>query len=106
MVLIGLTYKILPDATVRWRDAWVGAAVTAALFTVGNSAIRAYLSAASVRSLYGAAGTLILFILWVYVSAQIFFFGAEFTHVYARKHGAPIVPKGKAVRFSREIHLD
>lgn len=106
MVLIGLTYKILPDARVRWRDVWVGAAVTSVLFTAGSSAIRFYLATTSLRSLYGAAGSLIIFILWVYVSAQIFFFGAEFTHVYARKHGTPIVPKGKAVRFTRQVHSE
>jgi membrane protein len=84
-LLFGLIYRILPDATVLWRDAWTGAAVTALLFSVGRAFIGLYLDYASSRSAYGAAGSLVVVLLWVYCSAQIFLFGAEFTEVYARR---------------------
>jgi membrane protein len=84
-LLFGLIYRILPDTTVLWRDAWAGAAVTAFLFSVGKAFIGLYLDYASSRSAYGAAGSLVVLLLWVYYSAQIFLFGAEFTEVYARR---------------------
>jgi membrane protein len=83
-LLFGLIYRILPDTTVLWRDAWTGAAVTAFLFSVGKTLIGLYLGYATSSSAYGAAGSLVVLLLWVYYSSQIFLFGAEFTEVCAR----------------------
>lgn len=83
-VLFALLFKYVPDIKIRWRDVWEGAIVTAVLFTVGKSLIGVYLGKAAVGSAYGAAGSLIVVVLWVYYSAMIFLFGAEFTHVRAR----------------------
>ena len=86
-VLFGLIFRFVPDKTIPWRQLWLGALATAFLFTVGNVLIGLYLGKASVGSAYGAAGSLIVVIVWVYYSSQIFFFGAEFTHTLA-KHQA------------------
>lgn len=82
-VIFALLYKILPDVTVAWRDVWVGAAVTAVLFVIGETAISLYLAFAGVASAYGAAGSLLVGLLWIYYSAIILLFGAEFTKVAA-----------------------
>jgi membrane protein len=87
-VLFGAIYKILPDRDIAWRDVLVGAAVTALLFTIGKSLIGLYLGSSSVASSYGAAGSFIIVLLWIYYSAQIFLLGAEFTKVYAHHHGS------------------
>jgi membrane protein len=92
-VMFAVVYKVLPDAYVRWRDVWVGAAVTALLFTVGKTLIALYLGKTTTASAYGAAGSLVVFLLWVYYSAQIFLFGSVFTETYARLHGAPITSR-------------
>jgi membrane protein len=81
-------YKIMPRAYVRWRDVWIGAGVTAALFAVGKFAIGLYLGRSTVASAFGAAGSLAVVMVWVYYSAQIFLLGAEFTRVYAYSHGS------------------
>jgi membrane protein len=91
--LIAAILKYVPDAAIRWRDIWVGAAVTAALFTLGKAAIGIYLGTAAVGSAYGAAGSLIVVIVWVYYSAMIFYFGAEFT----RAHATLGVPRNHSV---------
>jgi membrane protein len=91
-LLFALMFKVLPDLRVAWRDVWFGAAVTALLFVVGKSLIGVYLGNQTIGSSYGAAGSLVVFLLWVYYSAQIFFFGAEFAQVYARRYGEGIVP--------------
>jgi membrane protein len=85
-----LIFKIVPDAEIHWRDVWLGAVVTALLFTLGKYLIGVYLSNATVASTYGAAGSLVALLLWIYYSAQIFFFGAEFTQVYANRFGSKI----------------
>lgn len=85
--LFALIFKLLPDAPVRWRHVWLGAAVTAVLFTAGKSALGLYLGRASVTSPYGAAGSLIVLLLWCYYAAQIVFLGAEFTRVTALSNG-------------------
>lgn len=95
--LFAAIYKVLPDATISWSDVWIGAAVTALLFTVGKLLIGLYLGHASIGSTFGAAGSLLIFLVWVYYSAQILFFGAEFTQVYARKYGSRIQPAEGAV---------
>ena len=88
--LFALLFKYLPDAhpPVAWKDIWIGAFITAALFTLGKFGIGLYLGRSSVASAYGAAGSLVLLLVWVYYSAQILFYGAELTHVYARRHGS------------------
>jgi membrane protein len=90
--LFALIFKILPDAKVAWKDVWIGAVLTAGLFTVGKYALGLYLGKSNVASAYGAAGSLVLILLWVYYSAQILLFGAEFTQVYANRFGERIVP--------------
>lgn len=107
-LVFALIFKIIPDAKVEWKDVWLGAAVTAFLFMIGQVLIGLYLGRSSVSSSYGAAGSLVVILLWVYYSAQILFIGAEFTQVYARTYGAGIVPDegfirmGEAERISRE----
>lgn len=86
-VLFALLYRYVPSRKIEWRDVWVGAIGTALLFTIGKFLLGLYLGKASVGSAYGAAGSLVAVIVWVYYSAQIFFFGAEFTRVYADAHG-------------------
>lgn len=86
--MFAMIYKLLPDVTIAWRNVWTGAAVTAVLFTIGKTLIGLYLGRSTVASVYGAAGSLIVILLWVYYSAQIVFFGAEFTKVYARRRRA------------------
>ncbi len=86
--LFGTLYKVLPSIRIAWRDVMVGALVTAALFTVGKFAIGAYIGNSGLASTYGAAGSVILVLVWVYYSAQIFLFGAEFTRSYAYRFGS------------------
>jgi membrane protein len=93
-VLFALIFKVLPDADIAWHDVWLGGAVTALLFTVGKFLIGIYLGEASLSSTYGAAGSLVVILLWVYYSAQIFLFGAEFTQVYANQFRSRIQPVG------------
>jgi membrane protein len=87
-VLFAIIYKLLPQTHVDWRDVWVGAGVTALLFTIGKLLIGLYLGKSSVSSAYGAAGSLVVLLLWVYYSAQIFLLGAEFTKAYADNRGS------------------
>ena len=86
--LFAAIYKILPDRDLEWNDVTVGAIVTAILFTIGKSLISWYVGSSSVASSFGAAGALIILLLWVYYSSQIFLLGAEFTKVYADRHGS------------------
>jgi membrane protein len=98
-VLLAFIYKYLPAANVRWGDVWLGAAVTSFLFAVGKYAIGLYLGHTSVSSTYGAAGSLVVLLLWVYYSAQILLIGAEFTHAYATTvtgNAPPDTSKGEA----------
>ncbi len=87
-VLFALIYKILPRVHIAWSDVWVGAAVTSLLFTLGKLGIGLYLGMSSVTSGFGAAGSLVVLLVWVYFSAQIFLLGAEFTWVFAHRHGS------------------
>jgi membrane protein len=86
--LFALLYKVVPDLPVAWGDVWIGAAVTSLFFSLGKLAIAFYIGKAAVGSAYGAAGSLVVFLAWLYYSAQIFFLGAEFTHVYATRRGS------------------
>jgi membrane protein len=99
-LLFAAIYKILPDVTVAWNDVWIGSTVTALLFTVGKLLIGLYLGHVSIGSTFGAAGSLLVFLVWVYYSAQILFFGAEFTQVYARRYGSRIVPAEGAIALT------
>jgi membrane protein len=99
--LFGMIYKILPDAKIEWRDVWVGAALTSLLFSIGKILIGIYLGTSGVTSPYGAAGSLITILLWVYYSSLIFFLGAEFTQVYATRYGSGIVPSEHAQPIHR-----
>jgi len=94
--LFALLYRFLPDVRLRWRDVTTGAFVTAILFTIGQQLIGLYLGQTSVSSSYGAAGSVMILLLWVYYSCQILLFGAEFTRVYAQRHGANARPESYA----------
>ena len=92
-VLFALIFKFLPDAEIAWRDVWLGAFVTAVLFSFGKFLIGLYLGNSAVASSFGAAGSLVLLLVWIYYSAQILLFGAEFTQVYANEYGSKILPE-------------
>ena len=105
-LLFAMIYKILPDAKISWSDVWIGAAVTSLLFSLGKFMIGLYLGKSSVGSAYGAAGSLVIMLVWVYYSAQILLYGAEFTAVYAIKYGSRIVPTENAVFLNEAMSLD
>jgi membrane protein len=92
-LLFAMIFKILPDAQIRWGDVWVGAAFTSFLFVVGKLAIGLYLGNTGAGSVYGAASSLVIVLLWVYYSSQLLFFGAEFTQVYASRYGSWTPPQ-------------
>lgn len=96
-VLFGAAFKVLPDARTRWRDVLVGGLLTGALFTLGKFLIGVYLGRNTIGSTYGAAGSFVLLLLWIYYSSQIFFLGAEFTKAWADTHGAPPTPEPDAI---------
>jgi len=89
-LLFAMIFKFLPDAKIAWHDVWIGAFITALLFTIGKFALGLYLGKSGVSSSYGAAGSLIVLLLWVYYSSQILFFGAEFTQVYSNRFGSHV----------------
>lgn len=101
-LLFALIFKVLPDAKVRWRDVWIGAIVTSALFSLGRFLISWYLGQAATESTYGAAGSLVALLIWIYYSTQILFLGAEFTQVYAQAYESDIKPTKDAVRVTKE----
>ena len=96
-------FKVLPDVVLRWRDVVVGALVTAFLFSIGRYGIAAYLAYTATASTYGAAGSVVLILLWVYYSSLILLFGAAFTKTHLLARGLPIVPRNSAVRVRREL---
>jgi membrane protein len=95
--LFAMIFKFLPDARIAWRDVWSGAAVTSALFNLGKFAIGFYLGRSEIGNAFGAAGSLAILLIWIYYSAQILFFGAEFTQVYANRYGSRITPEKDSV---------
>lgn len=104
-LLFATIYKVVPDIQIHWRDVWVGALVTAALFTLGKFGIAMYVGRSTVASPFGAAGSVVALVVWVYYSAQILFFGAELTQVWAKRHGAHVVPDSNAVRVQRKLDV-
>jgi membrane protein len=101
-VLFASIYKFLPDVEIPWKNLWVGAAVTAVLFNLGKLAIGLYLGNSSVGSAYGAAGSLVVVLIWVFYSAQILLIGAEFTQVYSKYRGKPLRPSKHAVPIDQK----
>ncbi|MGV3503035.1 MAG: YihY/virulence factor BrkB family protein [Adhaeribacter sp.] len=100
--LFAAIFKILPDAKIQWRDVWIGAIVTALLFTLGKFLIGLYLGNSNLATIYGAAGTVVVILTWVFYSSLILFFGSIFTLVYSRKYGSNIYPAEFAVRVVRQ----
>ncbi|HEX6430714.1 MAG TPA: YihY/virulence factor BrkB family protein [Niastella sp.] len=105
--LFAIIFKVLPDATIKWKDAFIGASFTALLFMLGKFLISLYIGKSNVGLTYGAAGSIIVILVWVYYSSLILFFGAEFTKIYSIQHGAGIKPTDTAVfiikREAKEI---
>ncbi len=99
-LLFGLIFKVLPDAKIVWKDVLIGAALTSLLFSLGRYALGQYLGNNTFGSTYGAAGSIVVILVWVYYTAQILFFGAEFTQVYARRYGSRITPADYAVSLN------
>jgi membrane protein len=91
-VLFALMFKYMPDVRMPWKDVWIGAAMTSLLFAVGKLGLGMYLAKPTTANAFGAAGSLVVVLLWVYYSAQILFFGAEITQVYAKQRGSKVVP--------------
>ncbi|PKW30097.1 YihY/virulence factor BrkB family protein [Flavobacterium lindanitolerans] len=102
-LLFTIIFRTLPDGKIRWKDAFIGSSFTAVLFMVGKFAIGLYLGNSTVASVYGAAGSIIIILVWVYYSAIILYFGAEFTKVYAKAYGGSISPNEYSVEIQKEI---
>ena len=95
-LLFAMIYKLLPDRSIQWSDVWIGAIITSLLFTIGKFVIGVYLGKSDVGIAYGAAGSLVVMLMWVYYASQIFLFGAEFTAVYAHARGSKLAPSPQA----------
>ncbi len=106
VLLFALIFKVLPDVVIHWKDVWIGASVTSILFTAGKYLISLYLGTSSVASSFGAAGALILILVWIYYSTTIFLLGAEFTKVYASRYGSGINPAPNACFVSQATRAD
>jgi membrane protein len=102
-ICFGVIYKVVPDVRIQWPDVWIGAISAAVLFTIGKTLIGIYLTRSNVASPFGAAGSLAVFLLWLYYSAHIFLLCGEFTQVYARRRGPGIIPNSHAVRVVRSL---
>ena len=102
ILIFALMYKILPDAIVRWKDTWVGAFITAVLFIVGKFFIGLYMNTNDLSSTYGAAGSLVILLIWIYYSVVIFFFGAQITFYIAENMGGGVKPKSQAVKVEEK----
>ena len=101
-LMFALIFKVLPDVQIQWHDVWIGAALTTVLFMLGQIFLGWYVGKISGESTYGAAGSLVAVLLWVYWTSQILFFGAEFTQVYANKFGSKILPSPNAIPVTAE----
>ncbi|PIF33736.1 membrane protein [Flavobacterium sp. 9] len=102
-LLFAIIFRTLPDGIIKWKDAFIGAGCTAVLFMIGKFAIGFYLGNSTIASVYGAAGSVIIILVWVYYSAIILYFGAEFTKVYAKSFGGQIAPNEYSVEIKKEI---
>jgi len=102
MLLFGMIFKFLPEVNIAWKDVWLGAAVTSVLFTLGKFLIGLYLGRSEVANTFGAAGSLAILLIWIYYSAQILFFGAEFTQVYSNRYGSKIVPDPDMLKITEQ----
>jgi membrane protein len=104
-LLFAMIFKFLPDVEIAWSDVWIGAGATAVLFAVGKIAIGLYLARSSFSSAYGAAGSVLVLLAWVYYSSQILFLGAEFTQIYARHYGRELRPARGAIFLAEETRI-
>lgn len=102
-LLFATIFKVLPDVVLRWQDVLIGAVVTAVLFTIGRSVIAVYLAYTATASTYGAAGSVVMILLWVYYSSLILLFGAAFTRSLLLRRGRPLIPRNSAVIVKREF---
>jgi membrane protein len=102
-LLFAVIYKFVPAVRVAWKDVWLGAATTSLMFSIGKFLIGFYLGHSSVTSIYGAAGSLVTLLLWVYYSSLMFFFGAELTQVYATRYGSKVIPHDSEVHVEEPI---
>jgi len=102
-LLFAIIFKTLPDGNIKWKDALIGASSTSVLFMIGKFGIGFYLGSSTVATVYGAAGSIIIILLWVYYSAIILYFGAEYTKVYARAFGGNIKPNEYSVEIQKEV---
>ncbi|MBJ6118439.1 YihY/virulence factor BrkB family protein [Pontibacter sp. BT310] len=106
-VIFAAIYRVLPDAKIRWKNVWVGAIVTSVLFVLGKYVLNIYFQHEPLADTYGAAGSLVLILVWVYYTAVIFLFGAEFTQVYSKAHEKKIEPEDTAVKVKKkEVEID
>ena len=103
-LLFAMLFRFLPDVNIEWKSVWTGAVITALLFVIGKYALALYFGKAEPGSTYGAAGSIILILLWVFYSCLIMFFGAEFTQVYARRYGHRVEPNENAIRIHDELN--
>jgi membrane protein len=101
-LLFAMIFKFLPEIKIAWKDVWLGAAVTSILFSLGKFLIGLYLGRSRVGNTFGAAGSLAILLIWIYYSAQILFFGAEFTQIYANRYGSKIVPDPDVVKITEQ----
>jgi membrane protein len=102
-LVFAMIYKVLPDVKIPWRNVWVGALITAMLFVLGQVALGFYFGLSNPGTAFGAAGSLVVVLVWIYYSAQILFFGAEVTQVYSYRYGAPVRPDEHAEWVSQEM---
>lgn len=105
-VLFAIMFKVLPDVEIKWKSVWIGAIVTALLFNVGKMLMSFYFDVSKPTSVFGAAGTVILLMMWINYSCQLIFFGAEFTKVYAYKKGHKIIPSKHAKWSKSKLYRD
>jgi len=102
-LLFAIIFRTLPDGNIKWKDAFIGAGFTSILFMIGKFAIGFYLGSSTIANVYGAAGSVVIILVWVYYSAIILYFGAEFTKVYAKTFGGNIFPNDYSVEIKKEI---
>lgn len=105
-VLFAIMFKVLPDVEIKWKSVWIGAIVTAILFNIGKMGMSFYFDVSKPTSVFGAAGTVILLMMWINYSCQLIFFGAEFTKVYAYKRGHKIIPSKHAKWSKSKLYRD